>query len=226
MDSPGGAVIFDVDGVLLELTDAEADLFFVPFEVRYGLTGLSRDWNSYRIRNDRDIAAEILETHGLPVDDCDIVITHYIDVMRASLRDGAVTPVEIPGARALLENLSGQAAIGIATANFSDIAQLRLTQAGLWEYVAQYPFGAEAGGHKRDTLARAIAATGIPRRRIIYVGDNLNDVDAGLSNGVHFIGFCADAERREALGKAGARHLSGDHATTARLIAGILLEVG
>ena len=41
------AVIFDVDGVLLELTSAEEDAFFVPFENRYGLKNLSRDWNSY-----------------------------------------------------------------------------------------------------------------------------------------------------------------------------------
>jgi FMN phosphatase YigB (HAD superfamily) len=31
------AVIFDVDGVLLELTSAEEDAFFLPFEQRYGL---------------------------------------------------------------------------------------------------------------------------------------------------------------------------------------------
>jgi len=59
------AVIFDVDGVLLELTRPEEDAFFVPFERRYGLKGLSRDWNSYAIRNDENIIAEILSRHGL-----------------------------------------------------------------------------------------------------------------------------------------------------------------
>ena len=57
------AVIFDVDGVLLELTSAEEDAFFVPFENRYGLKNLSRDWNSYAIRNDENIIAEILASH-------------------------------------------------------------------------------------------------------------------------------------------------------------------
>ena len=33
------AVIFDVDGVLLDLTRAEEDAFFLPFERRYGLNG-------------------------------------------------------------------------------------------------------------------------------------------------------------------------------------------
>ena len=34
-----------------------------------------------------------------------------------------------------------------------------------------------------------MTATGVPKQRIVYIGDNLNDVDAGLANGVHFIGL-------------------------------------
>jgi FMN phosphatase YigB (HAD superfamily) len=45
------AVIFDVDGVLLDLTAPEEDAFFLAFERRYGITGLSRDWDNYRVRN-------------------------------------------------------------------------------------------------------------------------------------------------------------------------------
>ena len=60
------AVIFDVDGVLLDLTAAEEDAFFLAFERLHGITGLSRDWDSYRVRNDEHIIAEILERHGLP----------------------------------------------------------------------------------------------------------------------------------------------------------------
>ena len=54
MDS---AVIFDVDGVLLDLTAPEEDAFFLAFARLHGLTGLSRDWDSYRIRNDEHIIA-------------------------------------------------------------------------------------------------------------------------------------------------------------------------
>ena len=57
------AVIFYVHGVLLELKSVEDDAFFVPFEIRYGLKNLSRDWNSYAIRNDENIIAEILASH-------------------------------------------------------------------------------------------------------------------------------------------------------------------
>jgi len=219
MDS---AVIFDVDGVLLHLTAAEEDTFFVPFERRYGLTGLSRDWDSYRTRNDEDIIAEILETHRLPLTEHPAVIADYVAAMGQGLECGELVPEHIPGVKTLLDGLAGTSAVGIATANLVAIARLRLERAGLWDYVAGLPFGADGGGHKRDTVARAIAATGLAKNRIIYVGDNLNDVDAGLANGVNFIGFALDAARRERLAAAGARHLSGSHDETAHLIGALL----
>lgn len=216
------AVIFDVDGVLLELTRPEEDAFFVPFERRYGLTGLSRDWDSYRIRNDEHIIAEILERHGLPADDHDAIVSDYIDVLRNGIADGSIPPILIVGAADLLNRLKANARLGIATANLVAAAKPRLDAHGLWDLVAHLAFGAEGSGHKRETVAHAIAATGLPKERIIYIGDNLNDVDAGLSNGVHFIGFSTDPSRRQRLADAGARHLSGDHQQTAGLIANLL----
>lgn len=219
---PEAAVIFDVDGVLLELTRAEEDAFFAPFETRHGITGLSRDWDSYRTRNDEDIIAEILEAHGLAVPESTTIIADYLDVLRGGIGTGALKPVEIPGARELLAELVNGPRLGVATANFIAAAQLRLEATGFWPAVSQLAFGAEGGGHKRDTVARAIAATGLPPDRIVYIGDNLNDVEAGLGNGVHFIGFSVDEPRRHQLHEAGARHTSGDHETTLPLIRELL----
>ena len=215
MDS---AVIFDVDGVLLDLTPAEEDAFFLPFARRHGLTGLSRDWDSYRVRNDEHIIAEIIERHGLPRNAGEALVADYL----AILSSGDVPPRVIPGAASLLDQLSGKRQLGIATANLLSAAKIRLLASGLWAPVAALAFGAEGSGHKRETVARAITASGLPRERIVYVGDNLNDVEAGLANGVHFIGFSEDAARRQRLAKAGTVHLAGDHRQTADLIATLL----
>jgi len=214
MDS---AVIFDVDGVLLELTPQEEDAFFLAFERRYGITGLSRDWDSYRIRNDEHIIAEILERHDLPPQEGGAIVEDYLAILREGLSGGTLSAREIPGARDLLSSLK-QRHIGIATANLLSAAKLRLESCALWAHVSTLAFGAEGSGHKRETVARAIAATGLPKQRIVYVGDNLNDVDAGLSNDVHFIGFSEDAARRNKLAAAGALHLAGDHGETRALI--------
>lgn len=211
------AVILDVDGVLLDLTAAEEDAFFRPFERRYGLTGLSRDWDSYRIRNDEEIVAEIFARHGLPPGDRPVVVEEYLAELA-----GIANPVAIAGASDLVDGLAGTARLAIATANFREAARIRLSRAGLWEPVAAHAFGADGGGHKHDIVARAIASLGLPPSRIVYVGDNLNDVEAGLVNGVHFIGFSTDARRRQSLGTAGARHLSGDHRTTREIIRDLL----
>jgi phosphoglycolate phosphatase-like HAD superfamily hydrolase len=216
------AVIFDVDGVLLELTRAEEDAFFVPFEQRYGLKGISRDWNSYAIRNDENIIAEILARHGLPSHEHTEVVADYLEVLTLQLSYGTIETIVIPGALGLLQKLHGSLQIGIATANLLGAAELRLKQAGLWHHVSACAHGADGGGHKRQILARAMAATGLPKNRIVYIGDNLNDVEAGLSNGVHFIGFSTDPDRLTALKQAGASHTSNNHLDSFRLIGHLL----
>src|SRR5687767_2860541 len=110
------AVIFDVDGVLLELTRPEEDAFFTPFERRYGLKDLSRDWNSYAIRNDETIIAEILARHGVPGHKHAEVVADYLDVLKLQLANGTIEIITIPGARDLLQNLQGDFQMGIATA--------------------------------------------------------------------------------------------------------------
>jgi len=216
------AVIFDVDGVLLELTSAEEDAFFVPFEQRYGLKNLSRDWNSYLIRNDENIIAEILARHGLPAREHAEVVADYLDVLKQRLENGVIETIAISGAFDLLSKLRGSLQMGIATANLLSAAKLRLQSVNLWNPVSAHAFGAEGGGHKREVLARAIASLHLPRDRIVYVGDNLNDVEAGLSNGVHFVGFSTNPGRLNELKGAGTNHISNNHLDTFRLIGHLL----
>lgn len=220
------AVIFDVDGVLLHLTRDEEDAFFWPFRSLHGLTKLSTNWNSYRIRNDVDIIAEILETKfgRAPTEgEHQAIVSAYLGHLEEGLRTGRLAAHEIPGARELLQTLDASTALlGTATANLRGAARLRLQSLDLWRFVMDHAYGADGGGHKREILARAIARTHVPKSRIVYIGDNLTDLDAGLANGVHFIGFATDPERRERLNEAGAAVVCGDHGETLQHIQGIL----
>lgn len=221
------AVIFDVDGVLLELTPAEEDAFFAPFETLYGLTSLSRDWDSYLVRNDEDIIREILERHAGRPPETDEMTRHmvaYCAHLEDGYRRGKLKVEVIPGAREMLGILAPLPglALGTATANVLRAAEIRLMEIGLWDQVSAFACGADGGGHKRDVLARVIDRLALPAERIVYVGDNLNDLEAGRATGVHFIGFAVEPARRDRLAAAGARQVSGDHRTTLALIDAVL----
>lgn len=223
MRKPNAAVIFDVDGVLLELTPAEEDAFFAPFETLYGLKGLSRDWDTYRVRNDEDIIREVLERHlGRRPEESEIEchVETYCRLLEDGYRCGRLRVEPIPGAAELVEALNPVPGLvlGSATANLRRAAEIRLALAGLWQAIGEHCCGADGGGHKRDVLARLIDRLRLAPERIVFIGDNLNDVEAGLATGVHFIGFSLDDDRRSRLAAAGAPQVSGDHRTTLALV--------
>lgn len=219
--NPHAAVIFDVDGVLLDLTEPEEDAFFWPFAELHGLTGLSRDWDGYRIRNDEDIIEEILEGHfgrAPTSEEHRAVIDAYVGHMEANLRLKRLVPEVVPGTSELLAGLAGKARLGIATANLLEVASLRLAACGLWDRFKTLGFGANGGGAKREILARAIASLNLSRQRIVFIGDNLNDVEAGLANQVHFIGFSAEPAKTRRLAAAGAERICNHHRDTLKHI--------
>jgi phosphoglycolate phosphatase-like HAD superfamily hydrolase len=211
-------VIFDVDGVLLELTRAEEDIFFQSFEDLYGIKGLSRDWDSYLIRNDEKIVEQVLSAHDLLHTEKPRFLKHYLALLETALSSGQLVSHAISGAQHLLTVLAPQSRLGIATANYIGAARLRLEHAGLWNLIVEHAYGADGHGHKRDTVASALAAMRLPRERIVYVGDNLNDLEAAEANGVAFIAFSLDADRRAKLQATGAAHASDSHAQTLTLL--------
>ena len=152
------AIIFDVDSVLLDLTPEEEDSFFWAFDKLHGLSGLSRDWDSYRTRNDEDIITEILEKHfgrAPTAAEHQVVITTYLNHLASDIDLIRLKPSPIDGAAELLAKLYDRATLGIATANLVEAAQLRLAACGMWDPVEDNAFGANGGGAKRETLARA-----------------------------------------------------------------------
>ena len=212
------AIIFDVDGVLLELTPAEEELFFMPFASRCEASQLSRDWNSYCVRNDEDIIAEIVERHGIAETEKQNIKEEYLALLRQRLASKHISSIEIKDANAILSACSTFAMLGIATANFRAAAKLRLEQADLWQHVSNHAFGADGGGAKREILARALANINLPKSNIIYIGDNVNDVEAGLMNDVRFIGFSEDSDRLKTLKFNGAENLAQSHKQTWAII--------
>src|SRR3954454_5003069 len=115
------AVIFDVDVVLLHRSPAEDNGFFELFCATYGLTGLSRDWNAYKIRNDLHIVQEIIETHlgrAPTSQEVEAWRRRYLEIIEDWMARGVFAVEPVAGAVELLRDLSRCGTlIGIATAN-------------------------------------------------------------------------------------------------------------
>ena len=151
------AVIFDVDGPLLHLKKPEEDAFFAPLEQVFGITGLSRDWDSYRVRNDRNIIHQILGEHlgdGFNASHYDAFVEAYDAELKNGFSSGRLEVSIVPKAPDIVGALAATPglALGIATANLRCAAEIRLREAGLWENLSAYPGTADKTGHKLSLI--------------------------------------------------------------------------
>ncbi len=146
------AVIFDVDGVLLELTDPKPPPSFIPSRRSMAspdcpttgtATGSATTATSWRRFSRTTSGGRHMET------ETGTLVERYIAHLAEGLKSGRLKPAPISGASELLAELHGAGhAVGIATSNLLAAARMRLQHQGLWERVKAHSFGAEPGGPK------------------------------------------------------------------------------
>ncbi|MCP5080362.1 MAG: HAD family hydrolase [Alphaproteobacteria bacterium] len=229
------AVIFDVDGVILHLTPPEEAAFFQALESVFGIDDASPDWDSYRARNDVEIVEELIETRlGRPAvpDDLIAFTDKYIYLVDVAIRTGEIEVLEVAGIRNVLMALTqvDNLIMGLATANLMGMAKMRLRHVGLNDFFKIGGF-AEARGPKRQILQTTIAGLQdekgrpLPKERIVFLGDNVGDVDAGLANGCGLIAFSEEESKHQKLKDAGATLVIGNHSETVPMIEHLLGQV-
>ena len=87
---------------------------------------------------------------------------------------------------------------------------------------------AEARGPKRQILQKTMAGltdergNHIPKERVVFLGDNVGDVDAGLYNKCGLIAFSDDLGKHPKLRNAGAEHIIASHADTLPMVEKLL----
>ncbi len=94
----------------------------------------------------------------------------------------------LPGAKELIEALSGKVHLGIITNGFSDLQTVRLERTGMLTYFEQVIISEEVGIAKPDRriFDHALTLIGNPdRNRVLMVGDNPHsDIAGGLNAGI------------------------------------------
>jgi phosphoglycolate phosphatase-like HAD superfamily hydrolase len=190
-------VIFDIDGTLLELLQDEVNAYLKAFDVSYGITGLSDDWDSYQYRNDVAIAREIISKHfarPCTTEELSELLNTYAFLLQREVYGQGIMPKLISGVTGVINALekNGNIGLALATANPEQISKLRLETAGIWKYFGCGAF-AEDGNDKTLILSKALNRCRekwyehINIEDVIFIGDHNSDVVAAQILGVHFI---------------------------------------
>lgn len=201
MVTPDQVLVFDMDGVLVDVTDSYRETirqtvrYFTGREIgNEMIQGLK---NSGGWTNDWAVAREIIRKLGVEVD-YDSVVARFQSIFLGSGDDGLMLRERWAARPGLLEDLGRRYRLAVFTGRPREEARMTLVRfAPLLSF--DPVIGAEDvrdGKPAPDGLLEIAAITGVSR--IWYVGDTVDDARSARAAGVPFIGIASDANPRRA----------------------------
>ena len=183
------AIIFDIDGTLLESAEVDDHLYRRAVEGVLGPVRFRDSLAHYEYVTDSGILSQVLVDNALPAvpDLTDRVRDHFVGLVRGHIDDNGPFS-EIPGARRMLEELvvAQHCAIAIATGGWGASARLKLESA---EFpVDGIPLASSDDAWDRVEIMRiALAQLGSDFDSITYYGDGPWDREACRRLGWQFV---------------------------------------
>lgn len=184
------AVLFDIDGTLIDTGGAGRAAMYAGFQAEFQIETIV-DGIPFTGRTDPAIAADLLATHTLAADSKNVrrCLDAYLRFLPAKLTAHSHGRV-LPGIESLVRELAGRAdvSMGLLTGNMREGAHTKLRHYGLADYFGFGGFGDEH--FERDDVARD-AVTVLSRRvgrhidprRIFVIGDTPLDVGCARAVG-------------------------------------------
>ncbi|MBK1710468.1 HAD family hydrolase [Marichromatium gracile] len=169
---------FDFDGTLVDSTEAALEAL-ARVGPAFGCAGLDRAAVE-RLRGLH--AREIVQTLGIPA----YRVPGFVARMRREMRAGLLATPPVPGWTETLEALAARGLrLGVLSSNASE---------SLAAYLARYPLphldfvvGGAALFGKSRALRRLAARERLRPARMLYVGDELRDLEAARAAGTGFV---------------------------------------
>jgi len=183
------AVIFDIDGTLLDSFEEDSVLYVEAIREVLGEFRLREAWEHYACVSDTGILSEICVDNDLSYDDglSDSIRDVFIGRLRSQIeRKGPYR--EIPGAQAFLATLLKRPDIQVAyaTGGWRASAELKLTSAGF--PLQGLPLASSNDHHDRQQIMlHALRQLRGPFRSITYFGDGIWDRQATAALGWRFV---------------------------------------
>lgn len=190
------AVIFDIDGTLLQSAAVDDDIYRSSvLQVLEGAV-LRDSLHDYVHISDSGILAEIFADSGMAYDaeTAQAVTDHFVASLDAWMQDNG-SFAEIPGAGAALRHLtkSDSFAVGIATGGWRESAELKLRSAGLFD--ADIPLATSSDAIERTAIMQhALKQMGDRFDSVTYYGDGAWDEAASRALGWNFVAVGRDLD--------------------------------
>lgn len=195
------AVIFDIDGTLLESAARDDELYRAAVSSVLGDVRLRAALADYEFVTDTGILLRILDDNGMDRDPqiVEAVRREFETLLREHIRRHGPF-AEVPGARSLIRRLSASKdhSVAIATGGWRSTAELKLASSG-FEFDGVPLCSADDAVDRRRIMQLALQALGTSVRSVVYYGDGDWDraacaslewefraVGAGLGGIAHF----------------------------------------
>lgn len=222
------AVLFDIDGTLVQTGGAGQLAFAEAFAAEFGVAEISSAVK-FAGRSDRAIAMELMEVHGVAASDD--AWRHFRSAYLARLPD-ALRRKEgrvLPGVGDLLDALEAlpHSAVGLLTGNIREGAAKKLDFYGLGSRFAFGGFGdetndrceiaaialAEAERHAAERLGRKSPLLGA-----MVIGDTIHDIRCARAIGALAVALPTGGSTRDELAAEGPDILLDDLSNSAPLL--------
>lgn len=221
-------VIFDIDGTLVDSTEADALCSLEAFRACFGDAdeGLSRSTRFEEATHIGVLSELCLRRFGRTPSALEIAKLEqaFVERLETHLRSTPLSPV--PGAAALVRHLAARREwqVALVSGGFRASARLKLERAGI-------PHADLPGAFCNDALKRTdILREAIARARevanfedfdrVVYVGDGVWDLRAAQALGLEFVGVAQSLNARH-LRDAGARSVLGDFLDLAQVFSAL-----
>jgi beta-phosphoglucomutase-like phosphatase (HAD superfamily) len=183
------AVIFDIDGTLLESNDVDGSLYVAAVRSVLGEVKIRESWGLYRNVTDRGLLEDILRDNFIPVTPGTLKAVRDVFVDSIGRHVQAVGPfTEIPGARRFVTRLLASTGhrVAYATGGWSASAATKLLSAGF--PMGDVPLASSDEHSDRQSIMRhALTQLGTAFESITYYGDQTWDETATRMLGWTFV---------------------------------------
>ncbi len=183
------AVIFDIDGTLLQSASVDDALYKEAIVSVLGNIRFRPSFTDYDYVTDSGILSQVLDDNSMAhhPENISAIKSHFVESLRLHISENGPF-LEIPGARNILKLLrvSHNHSVAIATGGWRESAQLKLESAGLDTF--GFPLSTSDDAYDRKEIMRiALESLGTSFHSVTYYGDGPWDRDACSELGWQFV---------------------------------------